>query len=78
MNSLATYSSSWLKIKFDNNEIQTDDLYQGKCLAAKLDVPYNMAIENKPRADSCGKNLVMNGQKGDLRGERQQIFKSHA
>ena len=30
MNSLATYSSSWLRIKFDHDEIKTDDPFQGK------------------------------------------------
>ena len=30
VNSLATYSSSWLRIKFDNNEVKTDDQFQGK------------------------------------------------
>ena len=30
VNSLATYSSSWLRIKFDNNEMKTDDQFQGK------------------------------------------------
>ena len=34
VNSLATYSSSWLRIKFDHDEIKTDDLFQGnaECL----------------------------------------------
>ena len=30
VNSLATYSSSWLRIKFDQDEIKTDDPIQGK------------------------------------------------
>jgi len=30
VNSLATYSSSWLRIKFDNDEVKTDDQFQGK------------------------------------------------
>ena len=30
VNSLATYSSSWLRIKFDNDEVETDDQFQGK------------------------------------------------
>ena len=30
VNSLATYSSSWLRIKFDNNQVKTDDQFQGK------------------------------------------------
>ena len=30
VNSLAIYSSSWLRIKFDNNEVYTDDQFQGK------------------------------------------------
>ena len=29
VNSLASYSSSWLRIKFYNNEVYTDDKYQG-------------------------------------------------
>ena len=29
VNTLATYSSSWLRIKFDNDEVKTDDQYQG-------------------------------------------------
>ena len=29
VNSLATYSSSWLRIKFDNDEVKTDDQFQG-------------------------------------------------
>ena len=35
VNSLATYSSSWLRIKFYNNEVYTDDKYQGQsgCLS---------------------------------------------
>ena len=30
VNSLATYSSSWLRIKFDNNKVHTDDQFEGK------------------------------------------------
>ena len=30
VNTLATYSSSWLRIKFDNDEAKTDDKYNGK------------------------------------------------
>ena len=30
VNSLATYTSSWLRIKFENNEVKTDDQFQGK------------------------------------------------
>ena len=30
VNTLATYSSSWLRIKFDNDEAKTDDQFQGK------------------------------------------------
>ena len=30
VNSLATYTSSWLRIKFDNDEVKTDDQFQGK------------------------------------------------
>ena len=30
VNTLATYSSSWLRIKFDNDEVKTDDQFQGK------------------------------------------------
>ena len=39
VNSLATYSSSWLRIKFDNNDIKTDDPFQGKtgCLLLKTE-----------------------------------------
>ena len=29
VNSLATYTSSWLRIKFDNDEVKTDDQFQG-------------------------------------------------
>ena len=40
VNSLATYSSSWLRIKFDNNEVQTDDQFQGKtgCLLLTTEI----------------------------------------
>ena len=38
INSLATYSSSWLRIKFDNDEVKTDDQFQGKSLTVRLDV----------------------------------------
>ena len=33
VNSLATYSSSWLRIKFENDKVKTDDQFQGmtKC-----------------------------------------------
>ena len=30
VNSLATYSSSWLRIKLDDDEVKTDDQFQGK------------------------------------------------
>ena len=30
VNSLATFSSSWLRIKFSNDEAKTDDKFQGK------------------------------------------------
>ena len=30
VNSLAIYSSSWLRIKLDNNKVCTDDQFQGK------------------------------------------------
>ena len=30
VNSLATHTSSWLRIKFDNDEVKTDDQFQGK------------------------------------------------
>ena len=30
VNSLAIYSASWLRIEFDNNEVKTDDKFQGK------------------------------------------------
>ena len=30
VNSLATYTSSWLRIKFENDEVKTDDQFQGK------------------------------------------------
>ena len=30
VNTLATYTSNWLRIKFDNNEVYTDDQFQGK------------------------------------------------
>ena len=40
VNSLATYSSSWLRIKFDNNEVKTDDQFQGKtgCLLLTTEI----------------------------------------
>ena len=30
VNTLATYSSSWLRIKFENDEAKTDDRFHGK------------------------------------------------
>ena len=30
VNSLATYTSSWFRIKFVNDEVKTDDQFQGK------------------------------------------------
>ena len=40
VNLLATYSSSWLRIKFDNNEVKTDDQFQGNiwCLLLKTEI----------------------------------------
>ena len=40
VNSLATYSSSWLRIKFGNNEIYTDDQFRGKtgCVTTKSNI----------------------------------------
>ena len=29
VNSLATYSSNWLRVKFDNDEVYKDDPFQG-------------------------------------------------
>ena len=40
VNSLATYSSSWLRIKFDNNEIKTDDQFQGNTVLFNWPLKY--------------------------------------
>ena len=36
INSLATYSSNWLRIKFDNYEVITDDKFQGNTVCLIL------------------------------------------
>ena len=36
VNSLAVYSSNWIRIEFDDNELYTDDKFQGNIVAVTI------------------------------------------